>query len=127
LTPAAVASFSTWSPVAESTGVIMSTLAPAVISDWASVTNVESLPCAFWTMTCFDERPASFSAFARYGASKAVQRVDDTVSGRITATEPVPLAASGFRAFIAENDVLKSLEVRFLYVTAGVFGLALAA
>jgi hypothetical protein len=80
-------------------------------------------------MIWLDESPAAAIAFARYGASNSVQRVDETVSGRIAATEPVPLAASGFSAFIAENDVLKSAEVRFLYVTAGVFvvGLAFAA
>ena len=72
------------------------------MSDWASVMNVASLPPAFWMMIWLDLRPASSSAVFRIGASNSVQRVDYVVSGRITATEPLPFAASGFKAFMAE-------------------------
>src|ERR1017187_7210565 len=102
----------------------MIALGPAVMSAWASVMNVAPLPAAFWMMIWFDLRPAASSAFLRYGASNSVQRVDDTVSGRITATFPLPFLASGTRAFIAENEFVKSAEVRFLYVTAGFAALA---
>ena len=39
----------------------------------------------------------------RYGASNSTYRVDETVSGRITATFPLPFAASGLMVFIAEK------------------------
>ena len=82
---------------------MMSTLAPLVMASWASVNSVESLPCAFCTVNCEGERPASARAWVRYGASNSVYRAEVTVSGRITATLPLPLAASGFRLDIAEK------------------------
>jgi hypothetical protein len=64
---------------------------------------VASLPCAFWTVNCEDDRPAAVSAWVRYGASNWTYRAEVTVSGRITATLPLPAEASGFRADIAEK------------------------
>lgn len=39
----------------------------------------------------------------RYGASNSTYRVDDTVSGRITATLPLPRAASGLSVAMADR------------------------
>jgi hypothetical protein len=72
----------------------------------------------------------SFSAMkalvplAKKGTGKVAVILPDTVSGRIAATFPLPFLARGTRAFIAENDVVKSAEVRFLYVTGGFGALA---
>src|SRR5579875_3870583 len=80
---------------------MISTLAPLVMASWASASSVASLPCAFTTEYCEGERP---------GASNSVYRAEVTVSGRMTATLPLPSAASGLSAVIAE-------KVRFRSVT----------
>ncbi len=63
-----------------------------------------SLPWAFCTVNCEDDRPASVRACVRYGASNSVYRAEETVSGRITATLPLPAAASGFSVDMAEKS-----------------------
>jgi hypothetical protein len=52
-------------------------------------------------VNCEDDRPAAVSAWVRYGASNWTYRAEVTVSGRMTATLPLPAEASGFRADIA--------------------------
>jgi hypothetical protein len=54
-------------------------------------------------VNCDDDRPAVVSAWVRYGASNWTYRAEVTVSGRMTATLPLPAEASGFRADIAEK------------------------
>ena len=81
----------------------MRTLAPLVMAVWARENSVASLPCAFCTEICEVERPASPSACVRYGASNSVYRAEVTVSGRMTATLPLPAAARGFSADSAEK------------------------
>src|ERR1700691_995846 len=76
-------------------------LAPLVMAAWASDSSVASLPWAFWTVNCDVDRPASVSAWVRYGASNSVYRAEETVSGRITATLPLPWLASGFSVDMA--------------------------
>ena len=80
------------------------TLAPAVMSAWTSVMNVASLPWAFWTVNCEALRPASVSDLVRYGALNSTYRVDETVSGRMTATLPEPRDASGLSLAMAEKS-----------------------
>src|ERR1700760_3980961 len=79
------------------------TVAPLVMSSWASVNSVESLPCAFCTENCDDLRPAEDSALVRYGASNSVYRAEVTVSGRMTPTLPLPLDASDVSLDMAEK------------------------
>ena len=74
------------------------------MSAWASVNWVEVLPCAFCTENCDEERPAVDRALDRYGASNSVYRADETVSGRMTPTLPLPLEASGFSCAMAEKS-----------------------
>src|SRR6201989_1523575 len=83
------------------------TVAPLVMSSWASVNSVESLPWAFCTENCDDDRPADCRALVRYGASNSVYRADVTVSGRMTPPLPLPLDASGFSDAIAEKSRVK--------------------
>src|ERR1700753_1232987 len=84
------------------------TVAPLVMSSWASVNSAESLPWAFGTENCDDDRPADCRALVRYGASNSVYRADVTVSGRMTPTLPLPLDASGFSLAMAEKSRVKS-------------------
>src|SRR5260370_5238435 len=81
------------------------TLAPLVMAVWASESSVASLPCAFCTVNWEDVRPAAISAWVRYGASNWTYRAEVTVSGRMTATLPLPAAARGFSADIADKVV----------------------
>src|SRR5215472_10984752 len=81
---------------------MIKTLAPLVIAVCASDSSVVSLPCAFCTENCDGGRPAPVSAWVRYGASNSVYRAEVTVSGKITATSPLPAAASGFSVDIAD-------------------------
>ena len=76
------------------------------MSVWASLNWVASLPSAFCTTYCEDVSPAFWKDSFRYGASNSTYRVEDTVSGRITATVPLPLAASGLSVAMAENELL---------------------
>ena len=75
-----------------------------VMAVCASDSWVWSLPCAFCTVNCDDDRPAAVSAWVRYGASNWTYRAEVTVSGRMTATLPLPAAARGFRTDIAEKS-----------------------
>ena len=68
-----------------------------------------SLPCAFTTEYCEGERPARARAWVRYGASNSVYRAEETVSGMMAATLPLPAAARALSAAIA-------LKVRFRLV-----------
>src|SRR6476660_8256659 len=77
------------------------TVAPLVMAVCASESWVASLPCAFCTVNCDDDRPAAVSAWVRYGASNWTYRAEVTVAGRITATLPLPAEASAFSAAIA--------------------------
>jgi hypothetical protein len=73
---------------------------------WASLNWVASLPSAFCTVYCDDVSPAFWNDSFRYGASNSTYRVDDTVSGRITAMLPLPLATRGLSVAMAENVLL---------------------
>src|SRR6266567_1201069 len=84
------------------------TVAPLVMAVCASESSVASLPCAFCTVNCEDDRPAAVSDWVRYGASNWVYRAEVTVSGRMTATLPLPWEASGFSVDIA--DMVRSNE-----------------
>src|SRR5580658_1328342 len=84
------------------------TRAPLAMASRASVSSVASLPCAFCTENWGDERPAAARASDRYGASNSVYRVEETVSGRIAATFPLPMAARGFSVVIAEKVLFRS-------------------
>src|SRR5579859_1005998 len=90
---------------------MISTLAPLVMASCASVSSVASLPCAFCTENCVGERPAVVSASVRYGASNSVYRAEVTVSGRIAAMFPLPLAANAFSSVITEKVRVKEETV----------------
>ena len=107
--PCAVAYFSIDLPTPESSGSMISTLSPLVMSAWARLSWVASLPWAFCTENCELDRPAVSSAFVRYGASNSVYRAEVVVSGRITPTPPLPCAASGLSLAIAEKSFVKSV------------------
>src|ERR1700722_784515 len=102
-TPWALAYDSMCAPTPESSASTTSTVAPLVMSVWASLNWVASLPSAFCTTYCDDVSPAFWKDSFRYGASNSTYRVDDTVSGRITATLPLPLEARGLSVAMAEN------------------------
>src|ERR1700761_1719497 len=95
-------------PTPESSGSTTSTLAPLVMSDSASASWVASEPRAFWMVNCELVRPASVNDSFRYGASNSTYRVEETVSGRITATLPLPAEASGLSFDIAEKELFRS-------------------
>src|SRR5215831_5024314 len=86
VTPLDSASFAIATPVGPSSGSMMRTLAPRLMSAVASFSSVASLPCALSIRNCDWVYPASAKASFRYGASKLTYRVDDVVSGRITPT-----------------------------------------
>src|ERR1700742_429818 len=96
-------------PTPESSGSTTSTLAPLVMSDCASDSWVASEPRAFWMMKSELDSPAWVNACFRYGASNSTYRVEDVVSGRITATEPLPALATDLSCAIAEKELLRSL------------------
>ena len=54
--------------------------------------------------------PAIANADFKYGASNSVYRVELTVSGRITAMVPLPLATTLFKYFMVDILVLKVLS-----------------
>jgi len=70
-TPWDLAYVSIWAPTPESSGSIMRTVAPLVMSVSASVNSVLSLACAFWTMMSDDGRPAIERAFMMSGWSNS--------------------------------------------------------
>src|ERR1700722_3913789 len=90
-------------PTPESGGCTTSPVAPLMIAYGASMNWVASLPSAFSTVYCDDVSPAFWKDSFRYGASNSTYRVDDTVSGRITATLPLPLEARGLSVAMAGN------------------------
>src|SRR5215469_4612027 len=96
VTPLDSASFAIATPVGPSSGVMIRSLAPRLMSAVARVSSVASLPCALSIRNCCWVYPASAKAAFRYGASKSTQRTDDVVSGRITPTCSVlaPLVAN---------------------------------
>src|ERR1700723_2875454 len=107
-TPWALAYDSMCAPTPESSASTTSTVAPLVMSVWASLNWVASLPSAFCTTYCDDLSPAFWKDSFRYGASNSTYRVDDTVSGRITATEPLPADVTDLSCAIAEKELLRS-------------------
>jgi hypothetical protein len=80
------------------------TVAPLVMAVCASDSSVWSLPCAFCTVNCEEDMPAAVSAWVRYGASNWTYRAEVTVSGRRTATLPLPAVVRGFRVDIAAKS-----------------------
>src|SRR5579862_1212600 len=102
LTPCDLAYVSICAPTPESSGSMIRTLAPLVMASWASESSVASLPCALTTENCDVDRPARARAWDRYGASNSVYRAEVTVSGRITATLPLPIGASGLSCDMAD-------------------------
>src|SRR5215470_11588448 len=96
VTPLDSASFAIATPVGPSSGSMIRTLAPRLMSAVASFSSVASLPWALSIRNCDWVYPASAKASFRYGASKLTYRVDDVVSGRITPTCRVlaPLVAN---------------------------------
>src|SRR5215469_11691224 len=96
VTPWDCASCAIATPVGPSSGSMIRTLAPRLMSAVASFSSVASLPCALSIRYCAWVYPASAKASFRYGASKLTYRTDDVVSGRITPTCRVlaPLVAN---------------------------------
>src|SRR5215471_18352268 len=88
----------------------ISTEAPLVMADWAMLNSVASLPSAFWMVKSEDDRPAAVTACLGYGASNSTYRVEETVSGRITAMVPLPAETTGLRPAIAVKELLMSLR-----------------
>src|SRR5215469_3714510 len=86
VTPLDSASFAIAWPVGPSSGSMIRTFAPRLMSAVASFSSVASLPCALSIRYCAWVYPASAKASFRYGWSKFTYRVDDVVSGRITPT-----------------------------------------
>src|SRR5215470_12525352 len=86
VTPLDSASFAIATPVGPSSGSMMRTLAPRLMSAVASSSSVASLPCALSIRYCACVYPASAKASFKYGWSKSTYLVDDVVSGRITPT-----------------------------------------
>src|SRR5215471_5085570 len=86
VTPLDSASFAIATPVGPSSGSMMRTLAPRLMSAVASFSSVASLPCALSIRNCDWVYPASAKASVRYGWSKLTHRCDDVVSGRTTPT-----------------------------------------
>src|ERR1700690_4674841 len=80
------------------------TLAPAVMSAWASDSSVASTPWALSILKSVDLYPAAVNAWVRYGASKSTHRCDDVVSGISTPTRPVPAAVVLVSWLMALND-----------------------
>src|ERR1700680_4779712 len=77
------------------------TLAPCVMSAWASASSVASLPCALSILNSDALYPAIWKAFVKYGKSELTHRVDEVVSGMITPTRPLPAACKSFSVAIA--------------------------
>src|SRR6516164_124396 len=86
VTPLDWASCAIATPVGPSSGSMIRTLAPRLMSAVASFSWVWSLPCALAIRYCAWVYPASAKAAFRYGWSKLTYRVDDVVSGKITPT-----------------------------------------
>src|SRR5580658_3182844 len=124
MTPLDSASLAIATPVGPSSGSMMRTLAPRLMSAVASSSSVASLPCALSIRYCAWVYPASAKASFRYGWSKSTYRVDDVVSGRITPTcrLSAPLvanSASGLNFDIVES--MLTLKVLMLSPAGIVF------
>src|SRR5260221_12918038 len=94
VTPLDWASCAIATPVGPSSGSIIRTLAPRLMSAGASFSPVASLPCAFSIRDFVRGYPAAAKAAFRDGGSKLTYRVDDVGSGRINPTLR-PLARLG--------------------------------
>src|SRR5579864_1747234 len=79
------------------------TLAPCVMSAWASASSVASLPCALSILNSDELYPAIWKAFVKYGRSELTQRVDEVVSGMRTPTRPLPAECRSFKVAMAEK------------------------
>src|ERR1700680_2831703 len=77
------------------------TLAPCVMSAWASASSVASLPCALSILNSDALYPAIWKAFVKYGKSELTHRVDEVVSGMITPTRPLPAPCRDFSVAMA--------------------------
>src|SRR5215471_18392664 len=124
VTPLDSASLAIATPVGPSSGSMMRTLAPRLMSAVASLSSVASLPCALSIRYCAWVYPASAKASFRYGWSKLTYRVDDVVSGRITPTCRLlaPLVAnwvSGLSLFIV--DAMSTVKEPMLSPAGTVF------
>src|SRR5260370_13389820 len=86
VTPLDWASCAIATPVGPSSGSIIRTLAPRLMSAVASFSSVASLPCALSIRYCAWVTTEAATAWFRYAWSKLTYRVDDVVSGRITPT-----------------------------------------
>src|SRR3954452_20639291 len=104
LTPFDTALAAMAAPLPESSGSMIRTLAPWVMSASACVCIVAALPCALSILNCV--KPAPWNALVRYGASKETYRVDVVVSGSSTPTRPFPLVARSFSWAIAEKSLV---------------------
>src|ERR1700694_5541386 len=70
-----------------------------------------SLPMALSILKSELEYPAMVNALVRYGRSYWTYRVDDTVSGRMTPTSPLPAAVSGLSDAIGEKLLSSELTL----------------
>src|SRR3954453_5115264 len=107
LTPFDTALAAMAAPLPESSGSMIRTLAPWVMSASACVCIVAALPCALSILNCV--KPAPWNALVRYGASKETYRVDVVVSGSSTPTRPFPLVARSFSWAIAEKSLVNDV------------------
>src|SRR5947209_7135976 len=89
-TPAVLACASTAAPDGASIESMSRTFTPSLIMFWAIEAN---LVLSFWAFWMSDLMPAAWNAFVNSGVSNSVYRVDEVVSGRITPTWALPLAA----------------------------------
>src|SRR5215468_3671327 len=120
MTPFCSASLAIATPVGPSSGHMMRTLAPRLMSAVASFSSVASLPCALSIRNCELVYPAAVRAFWKYGASKSTHRVDEVVSGRMTPTcrLEAPLVAAWVSGWSWDIVLLMS-TVKSLVLSAG--------
>src|SRR5580693_4239927 len=124
VTPLDSASFAIATPVGPSSGSMMRTLAPRLMSAVASSSSVASLPCALSIRYCAWVYPASAKASFRYGWSKSTHRVEDVVSGRITPTcrLAAPLVANSVSGLNLDiSDAMSTLKELMLSPAGTVF------
>src|SRR5947209_16013601 len=98
-------------PTPELRASTSSTVAPPVISAWACVSWVLSLPWALSMVNWEEARPAFWNAWVRSGASNETYRADEAVSGRRTPMLPLPDAASPVSWDIAEKSLVNEVAV----------------
>src|SRR5579885_1882248 len=90
--PAVLALASIWAPTAGSDGAMTRTLTPWVMNPSARLANFWLSPWAFCTSTL---KPWAVNAWVSIGLSKASQRAEVAVSGRITPTLPLAPPPAG--------------------------------